>query len=196
MTSKRYLDKINVTVPGLLLTLPTEAQWEYACRAGTTTPFSLGDNMTPEQVNYDGNYPYTGAAKGTYRKQTAPVSSLPPNPWGLYEMHGNVYEWCRDGMRAYTEEAQSDPVGPLEIGVPRVVRGGSWVVSARSVRSASRDAFEPDYRYSDLGFRCARVQQGEQGQGGLATGRVAEQRPEPGPAEGHAKRKKWPWSKV
>lgn len=96
-----FLSKINESMPSLELTLPTEAQWEYACRAGTTTPFSFGENITPEQVNYDGNYPYADGTKGLYRGKTVPVGSLPPNPWGLYEMHGNVCEWCLDGMREY-----------------------------------------------------------------------------------------------
>ncbi|MHA1748001.1 MAG: formylglycine-generating enzyme family protein [Promethearchaeota archaeon] len=74
----------------------TEAQWEYACRAGTTSPFSFGHNITTDQVNYDGNYPYNGGEKGIYRAETVEVGSLPGNPWGLYEMHGNVWEWCQD----------------------------------------------------------------------------------------------------
>ena len=88
---------------GLDLCLPSEAQWEYACRSGTTTPFSFGETITPEQVNYDGEHPYAGTAKGLYRQETVPVGSLPPNPWGLHEMHGNVWEWVEDaGMRITT----------------------------------------------------------------------------------------------
>ena len=98
---QRFLVKLNVRVPGLELTLPTEAQWEYACRAGTQTPFYFGDNITPEQVNYNGNYPYVGAETGLYRRETVTVKELPCNDWGLYQMHGNVREWCLDGMRNY-----------------------------------------------------------------------------------------------
>ena len=76
--------------------LPSEAEWEYACRAGTPTPFSFGGNISPEQVNYDGNRPYAGGKKGVYREKTVPVQSLPPNAWGLHEMHGNVWEWVQD----------------------------------------------------------------------------------------------------
>ena len=89
-----FLQRVNERLSGLDLALPSEAQWEYACRAGTTTPFSFGATITPEQVNYNGDYPYAGGKKGLNRQETVPVASLPPNPWGLYEMHGNVYEWC------------------------------------------------------------------------------------------------------
>jgi formylglycine-generating enzyme required for sulfatase activity len=156
---QNFLRKLNDAIPGLALTLPTEAQWEYACRADSDSPFSFGDNITPEQVNYNGNRPYAGAVKGLYRKETLPVRSLPPNTWGLHEMHGNAWEWCLDGMREYSAAARSDPVGPLETGVPRVVRGGGWSNFAGYVRSASRSAYVPDLRNYYLGFRCARVQQ-------------------------------------
>jgi formylglycine-generating enzyme required for sulfatase activity len=138
--------------------LPTEAEWEYACRAGTTTPFSFGAAITPEQVNYDGRHPYAGGRKGLYRKRTVPVMSLPANPWGLHEMHGNVWEWCVDGKRKYSEVAVTDPVGPTEAGGSRVLRGGSWRHDAQGVRSAFRLALVPGYRSNDSGgFRCARV---------------------------------------
>ena len=91
-----FLLQLNERLPGLDLDLPSEAQWEYACRAGTTTPFSFGPNITPEQVNYNGNHPYAGGKMGLYRGETVSVAGLPPNPWGLYEMHGNVWEWCQD----------------------------------------------------------------------------------------------------
>ncbi len=87
---------MNQQYPELEARLPSEAEWEYACRAGTTTAFSFGENMTPEQVNYHGEYPYADAKKGPYREQTVPVKSLPTNRWGLFEMHGNVWEWCDD----------------------------------------------------------------------------------------------------
>lgn len=156
---QRFLGKLNGLLPGLALTLPTEARWEYACRAGTTMAFSFEEDITPEQVNYDGNYPYAGGRKGLSRKETVVVESLPPNAWGLYEMHGNVYEWCLDGRRIYGETAVVDPVGPTGAGFRRVIRGGCWDSIARDVRCAFRRWDEPGYRFGDLGFRCARAQQ-------------------------------------
>ena len=152
-----FLRKLEALAPGCRAALPTEAQWEYACRAGTDTPFSFGEQITPEQVNYNGKYPYAGGEKGLYREQTAPVKSLPPNPWGLYEMHGNVWEWCRDGLRKYDSEPREDPTGPvLEAeDVPRVVRGGSWFSDARWARSAYRRTWLPGYRLRDQGFRLS-----------------------------------------
>ncbi|MBF0604092.1 MAG: formylglycine-generating enzyme family protein [Nitrospirae bacterium] len=160
-----FIEKINQAHPGLELRLPSEAQWEYACRAGTTTPFSFGKNITPEQVNYDGNFPYRDGPKGEYRKQTVPVASLPPNPWGLYEMHGNVWEWCADAWHdtyAGTPTDGSVWDGPS---ADRVVRGGSWINNARIVRAAFRIRFGPAYRRVFLGFRCVRVHVSQAGQG-------------------------------
>jgi Uncharacterized conserved protein len=135
--------------------LPSEAEWEYACRAGTMTAFSFGATITPEQVNYDGNRPYGSAKKGLYRRQTVPVGSLPANDWGLYEMHGNVWEWCHDGPRTYGGEPVTDPLGPIEDGAHRAVRGGSWYFDAWWVRSASRNAFLPGFDGNLLGFRLS-----------------------------------------
>jgi len=106
--------------------LPTEAEWEYACRAGTTTPFNTGTNLTTNQANYDGNYPYNGNATGTYLGKTQPVGSYPSNAWGLNDMHGNVWEWCSDWYDSnYGTGSQTNPTGPSS-GSFRVDRGGSW----------------------------------------------------------------------
>ncbi|MDG4597528.1 MAG: formylglycine-generating enzyme family protein [Candidatus Contendobacter sp.] len=149
-----FIKRFSGTVPGLAARLPTEAEWEYACRAGTTTPFSFGEDITPEQVNYDGNHPYRGNQKGRYREETIEVASLPANPWGLYEMHGNVYEWCQDWYGDYLEGSVVDPTGP-ETGERRVLRGGSWIFIGRSARSASRNRLEPGNRLRLIGFRLA-----------------------------------------
>lgn len=149
-----FIARLNELVPGLAAGLPSEAQWENACRAGTTTPFSFGKNITPEQVNYDGNNPYADGKEGLYRERTVPVKSLPPNLWGLYEMHGNVYEWCADWYRDYPQGPQTDPSGPPE-GVDRVLRGGSWISYGRFCRAAYRIRYEPGIRINDFGFRLA-----------------------------------------
>ena len=152
-----FIQKLNTLIPSLYAKLPTEAQWEYACRAGTTTPFSFGDNVTPEQVNYDGNNPYANGKKGLYREKTVPVKSLPANPWGLYEMHGNVWEWCQDVWQAKLSAAPiTDPEGVAggeQTGVLRVVRGGSWNNDGRFCRSGCRRWNVPDRRYYNVGFR-------------------------------------------
>jgi len=152
-----FLETLNGLRPGLGARLPTEAEWEYACRAGTTTPFSFGDQITTDQVNYDGNAPYAGGVKGKYRAKTVPVTDLPANAWGLYQMHGNVWEWCSDWFGKYPAEAMTNPVGP-DTGAYRVVRGGSWIYDARIARAAGRVAVHPSLRSPDLGFRFARGQ--------------------------------------
>ena len=125
--------------------LPTEAEWEYACRAGTDTPFYFGTTISAQQANFNCN---TG--------RTVPVDEFQPNAFGLYQMHGNVWEWCEDGKRKYSKETQIDPVGPT--GAARVVRGGSWGDDAGICRSACRYYDDPVNRFSGTGFRCARVQ--------------------------------------
>ncbi|MBK7954482.1 MAG: formylglycine-generating enzyme family protein [Candidatus Accumulibacter sp.] len=153
---QRFLRALEKRLPGVIASLPSEAEWEYACRAGTLTVFSFGDQITPEQVNYDGNYPYADGSKGLYRESTVPVRSLPANPWGLYEMHGNVWEWCADGQREYVGRDETDPRGPEGEGVAaRALRGGSWDNYAWIARAAHRIALAPDYAYRYYGFRFA-----------------------------------------
>ena len=147
-----FIDKINALKPGLELRLPTEAEWEYACRAGTQTPFWFGENITPEQVNY----PYAGGKKGKYRKETVEVKSLPCNSWGLYQMHGNVWEWCSDWYGDYPTGSVIDPLGPSN-GSHRVLRGGGWIKNGRVCRSANRGRLDPAGRGS-LGLRLTRGQ--------------------------------------
>lgn len=136
--------------------LPTEAEWEYACRAGTVSPFSTGRNITVDQSNWYSSYPYIdGEGGGAYRRQTVGVDEFTPNPWGLYNMHGNVSEWCWDRYAAYGTQAQTDPTG-AETGRNRVARGGGWYDYAKHVRSAYRSVAPPDYTDYKRGFRVAR----------------------------------------
>jgi formylglycine-generating enzyme len=156
---QRFLRALEALLPGGAAELPTEVEWEYACRAGSDTPFSFGAQITPEEVNYNGNYPYAGGEKGLNRGQTVPVKGLPANAWGLYEMHGNVWEWCADGLRRYDGQAQQDPKGPVLEGPGgrRAVHGGYWFIGAGGARSARRFAFRPGNANSGLGFRlCLR----------------------------------------
>ena len=164
-----FISRLNELIPDLAARLATEAEWEYACRAGTTTPFSFGDNITPEQVNYNGDYPYKNGKKGLDRQKTVAVKSLPANPWGLYEMHGNVWEWCADWFGDYPTTAVENPTGPTAF-TARVVRGGSWGDDGRRVRSAYRSRNAPDDRCSSLGFRLAL---GHSGAASQADGRRA-----------------------
>ena len=137
--------------------LPSEAEWEYACRAETTTPFSFGETITPEVANYDGDYSYAEAPKGVYREKTTPVSTFPPNSFGLYDLHGNVSEWCLD---TWHDNYQGAPVdgsswidsnnNELQL---RHLRGGSWGNNPRSCRSANRYGWSADDRYNRIGFR-------------------------------------------
>jgi formylglycine-generating enzyme required for sulfatase activity len=147
--------------------LPTEAEWEYACRAGTTTPFSFGKSLSSTQANFNGNYPYGEAEKGPYLRHTAKVGFSKPNAWGLYDMHGNVGEWCSDFSDPdyYKKSPKEDPTGP-EKGVVstdyhnsfyRVVRGGNWLDEARACRSAFRGKAMPHDPYRLVGFRVVCV---------------------------------------
>ena len=135
--------------------LPTEAEWEFACRAGTTTPFSFGDTVTPEQANFDGLTPYNGAVRGQFRKHPLEVDAMPPNAFGLYHMAGNVFEWCWDYYAQYPTDPQVDPVGP-EHGTLRLRRGGAFGSPGGHMRSAVRHGVPPRVPFFHVGFRVAR----------------------------------------
>ncbi len=154
---QRFIERLNVRGGEKVYRLPTEAEWEYAARAGTTTPFAFGDCLSTDEANYDGNYPLQGCPEGEYRKKTIPVGSLKSNAWGLYDMHGNVWEWCQDWYKKdyYKESPVDDPQGP-DSGEYRVIRGGYWYRNAAYCRSADRDGDTPEFRNSDLGFRLLR----------------------------------------
>ena len=149
---REFLRRENSIIRDHTLSLPTEAQWEYSCRAGTTGPFSFGITVTPDQVNYNGEYPYFGEKKELNRGETVEVKSLPPNQWGLYEMHGNVWEWCMDWYGEYETGRVIDPSGPAE-GKYRVLRGGSAYSAAADCRCAARSRCHSDGRYGRNGFR-------------------------------------------
>jgi formylglycine-generating enzyme required for sulfatase activity len=139
--------------------LPSEAEWEYACRAGTTTPFHFGPTLTTDIANYDGNYTYSSGPKGEYREQTTAVGSFPSNAFGLHDMHGNVWEWCLDHRHDTYEGAPTDGSAWTTGGDEsvRVLRGGSWDNLPRVCRSANRYRLARDSQGSFIGFRvvCA-----------------------------------------
>lgn len=147
--ARRFVERLNAAKPGLWADLPSEAQWEYACRAGTETAYSFGALVGAEQVRF-----------GQRRNDgPVPVGSLPANGWGLYEMHGNVYEWCIDMWHDNYEGAPADGSAWIDGGAAyHVFRGGSWFSGARYVRAAYRFRFVPGSRFVSLGLRCARVQ--------------------------------------
>ena len=143
-----YINKLNdmkIAPSGYKFALPTEAQWEYACRAGTTTTFHFGNTLTKEQANFDGN-------------QTTDVGSYPANAWGLRDMHGNVWEWCADWYGDYSSGGVVDPMG-ASTGTLRVIRGGSWYDFAGYCRSAYRNNLDPSGRYTYFGLRLSLVSQ-------------------------------------
>ena len=132
---------------GHVYRLPTEAEWEYACRSGTTTAYGFGDDASRL-----GDYGWFGSNSGS---KTHPVGEKKPNAWGLYGMHGNVWEWCQDWYGEYPSGSATDPTGATS-GSYRVLRGGGWYGSARDCRSAYRNRNSPVYRSDDLGFRVLR----------------------------------------
>jgi formylglycine-generating enzyme required for sulfatase activity len=138
--------------------LPSEAEWEYACRAGTRTAFSFGDTIDTGRANYDGNFTWNGGQRGEYRRGTTPVDQFAPNPWGLHDMHGNVWEWVQDVMHDSYEGAPLDGSAWEEGGARgrRILRGGSWLYNPRYLRSALRNGFSALMSNDIVGFRVVR----------------------------------------
>ncbi|MHC5735348.1 SUMF1/EgtB/PvdO family nonheme iron enzyme [Nostoc sp.] len=133
--------------------LPSEAEWEYACRAGTTTPFYFGETITTDLANYDGNYTYGAGSKGEYRQQTTDVGKFPPNPFGLFDMHGTIWEWCQDAWHKNYKGAPTDGSGWMSDCNERLLRGGSWYYNPRCCRSALRVSYARVNRFNNVGFR-------------------------------------------
>ena len=205
--AKKFLDRLNRMLDGLTLGLPSEAQWEYACRAGSTTATYggaieiLGENNAPvlDRIAWYGGNSGEGYeleeghdSSGWPEKQyphkkagTRPVRLKEPNAWGCHDMLGNVWEWCADAWsdshEGIAEDGAPRPASQQATDVARVIRGGSWFNVARSVRAAFRGRYEPALRVVYLGFRCASVQAGPEGRGGRddrhGQGREAEPRP-------------------
>ncbi|HUH65938.1 MAG TPA: formylglycine-generating enzyme family protein [Syntrophales bacterium] len=154
---QEFIRKLNSIEGANKYRLPTEAEWEYAARAGTTTPFYTGKCLGTGQANYNGKYPSTGCPKGEFREKTVRVASFAPNPWGLYDMAGNVWEWCQDWYDEYSWRSRlSDPSGPSS-GTNKVIRGGCWMDGAKYSRSAQRLYFNPASANSYIGFRLVRM---------------------------------------
>ncbi|WYD82032.1 MAG: formylglycine-generating enzyme family protein [Candidatus Electrothrix gigas] len=148
--AQTFLSRLNRCLAGLHARLPTEAEWEYACRAGSTTPFSTGAEISPNLANYNENN-----NDQSYRKRTTTVKRFPCNAWGLFDMHGNVWEWCQDYWQPdVTAQDAVDPQGPNQ-GNFRVARGGSWANDAYLVRSACRVHYPPNYCFGSVGIRLA-----------------------------------------
>ena len=136
--------------------LPSEAEWEYACRVGTTTPFYFGETTTTELVNYNGDYTYADAPKGKYRRKTTAVGLFPPNAFGLYDMHGNIWEWCADTYQeSYVGAPDDGSAWTVDKRTRHILRGGSWLVNPLNCRSAKRIRLAPDVDGNNFGFRCS-----------------------------------------
>jgi formylglycine-generating enzyme required for sulfatase activity len=141
---------------GRVFSLPSEAQWEYACRAGTTTPFAFGPTLSPELANYDATVSYANGPKGEKRGETTPVGGFPANAWGLQDMHGTVWEWCLDHWHDSYAGAPTDGRARLSSAgedATRLLRGGSWYHDPGDCRSAYRDRSRPGVADDLVGFR-------------------------------------------
>ncbi len=152
--AQRFIHRLSEKT-GELFRLPTEAEWEYACRAGTQTPFSTGEQLTTDQANFDGRYPYPSSPIGIYRARPTPVASFPPNAFGLFDMHGNVWEWTSDDMCPYEgslDTATVNPLGKCQTEF-KVIRGGSWIFNGDSARCGLRYTHRPQDDGPSLGFR-------------------------------------------
>ncbi|MEM7051422.1 MAG: formylglycine-generating enzyme family protein [Acidobacteriota bacterium] len=150
---ERFLDRLEVA-GGHRLRLPTEAEWEFACRAGSAAAFTWGDTLQPDQAQFDGSDPYPGARRGPVPRTPVAVGSFAPNGWGLYDFHGNLWEWTQDEHCPYPRGAVTDPVGDCDSEL-LVIRGGAWNYGADSARCGLRYTHRPQDDGPGLGFRLA-----------------------------------------
>lgn len=152
---QKFIEKLNALSDDSTFRLPTEAEWEYACRANTTSAYHFGDTISDQLANYNAKVEYHLSKMGTFVGHPAEVASYPPNKWGLYDMHGNVWEWVSDWYAPYSDEPISNPVGPPN-GDLKIIRGGSWNFGARNARSFSRRTHRPELWGFSIGFRLVR----------------------------------------
>lgn len=149
---ERFLSKLNELSKEYFFRLPTEAEWEYACRAGTITPFSYGLKLSDTLANFNAEIPSDYSTPGAFLAHPKSVGSYAPNQWGLYDMHGNVWEWVSDWYGPYSIDEVTDPKGPI-IGKEKVIRGGSWYFGAENAKSSKRRTHEPELWGFSIGFR-------------------------------------------
>lgn len=155
--AQSYIRWLN-QVTGLRYRLPSEAEWEYVARAGTTTPFYTGETLTAAQANFNGTSPYLDEPASIYRKRTLAVGSFDPNPFGVHDILGNVFEWTQDCWNERHEGAPNDGSARTDGDCDyRVMKGGSWVTYSEQTRAAKRTQYTTNYRYNDYGFRIART---------------------------------------
>ncbi len=154
---QEFLQKVEKRLPGVTVGLPTEAEWEYACRAGSKTAFSWGEEIDPSWANYDASETYAHGLASECLGKTVGVRSFTPNSWGLFQMNGNVDEWCMDSPRRYDGQLQTNPRGPMdkESGSVRAIRGGAWNDHPRRLRASFRSQGACNWRDDDLGFRLS-----------------------------------------
>jgi len=153
--ANQFIKRLNDFEDTDKYSLPTEAEWEYACRAGTKEPFGFGNCLSSAQANYNGNFPFGDCKEVAYLEKPTSVKAFTPNAWGLLGMHGNVWEWCSDWLGDYPDGAVTDPKGPAK-GTLRVIRGGGWNSYAQACRSGNRSGSDPGKGFANLGFRVVR----------------------------------------
>jgi len=160
LDTQDFFQKCRVLYPELDFRLPYEAEWEYACRAGSDTAFHFGENLSLDQVNYRGSWGFGDDPDDKRLSQTSDIKAYSANDWGLYDMHGNVWEWCQDGWQAELGKGKQvfifdEQVVNDDVEIQRVVRGGSWGRNGGYLRSAVRSGLSPAVRGNDLGFRLS-----------------------------------------